>query len=385
MPAERELKSSGDKVVRKRALIVKFGQIGDVIMAVPAAAALYARGYEIEWICGKAVRSLLECYSWVRVIPVDDAAILRGRLLERAKAIVALWASTASTRYDISATLYYDRRFHLLTLPIRARRRVVLSRQSRAHALLAGRRHPDEYMRILLQYEDSCRDESSALVRPDQLPGFCWPDAKRSKRIAIVPGGTKNVVGEQVLRRWPIENYERLAGRLLERGWEVVLIGGSDDAWIRPHLQHLPVTDLIGRYSLPEVLCALDDCDAVVSHDTGPLHLAGLSKAALIGLFGPTDPAVFQPRRPFSTAILGGHGFACRPCYDGRNFAPCRFNGCMHQVSPELVLRELDRLLNDRDHGKTGEWRIVVPEGNEVPLHTISIADSSRTISSREE
>jgi heptosyltransferase-2 len=122
------------------------------------------------------------------------------------------------------------------------------------------------------------------------------------------------------------------------------------------------------------VISACDDCDAVVSHDTGPLHLAGLSRAPLIGIFGPTDPATFLPRRPFSVAIWGGHGFACRPCYDGRNFAPCQFNGCMHQVSPELVLRELDRLLNDRDQGMPSPWRIVVPEENASPVRSISPA-----------
>jgi len=43
--------------------------------------------------------------------------------------------------------------------------------------------------------------------------------------------------------------------------------------------------------------------------------------------------------------IWGGKGFACRPCYDGRNFAPCQFGG-MHQVTTELVLRELDKLFS---------------------------------------
>ena len=361
-------------MARKRALIVKFGQIGDVIMAIPAAYALHARGFDIDWACGEAARPLLECYSWIRVIPVDDAAILRGGMAERAKAIFRFWASAGLKRYDIGATLYYDRRFHALTFPIRTRRRVVLSRKSRSTTLLAGRRHPDEYVRILLEREDAVREESCLLVRPDSLPGFRWPNAKARKRIAIVPGGTKNVLGEQVLRRWPVENYERLAETLLNRGWEVALIGGPDDAWVPSHFQHLPVTDLIGKLSLPEVVSALDGCDAVVSHDTGPLHLAGLSEAPVIGIFGPTDPATFQPRRDFSVAIWGGHGFACRPCYDGRNFAPCQFNGCMHQVSPELVMREIDRLLNDHDQGEISRWRIVFPDDGGASTYSISKA-----------
>jgi heptosyltransferase-2 len=232
-------------------------------------------------------------------------------------------------------------------------------------------------MRILLQREDTVREESSELVRPDRLPAFRLPPAQGSRRIAIVPGGTKNVLGEQILRRWPIENYVRLATVLLDRGWEIVMVGGRDDDWVRPHFQHLPVNDMIGQLSLPEVLCAFDDCDAVISHDTGPLHLAGLSTCCLIGLFGPTDPATFQPRRAFSLAIWGGHGFACRPCYDGRNFAPCGFNGCMHQISPELVLRELDRLLDLRDRGGICDTTTVYPERDVSNLHRIMPASKS--------
>jgi heptosyltransferase-2 len=363
-----------DSGLRKRALIVKLGQIGDVIMAIPAVSALHAQGFEIDWLCGRAVRPLLECYSWIRVIPVDDVALLCGRPLDRLLAIARLWASVLATKYDLCATLYYDRRFHLLTLPIRSHQRVVLSRKSRATTLLPGRRHTDEYVRVLLQTEDSVREESCPLVRPDRLPAFSWPTETSSRRIAIVPGGTKNVLGEQMLRRWPIDNYVLLGHRMVDLGWEVVLLGGPDDAWVRPHFQHLAMTDLVGKLSLPEVVRACDGCHAVVCHDTGPLHLAGLSSASLIGIFGPTDPATFLPRRPFSVAIWGGQGFACRPCYDGQNFAPCQFNGCMHQVTPELVLRELDFLLRDRDRGVTRPWGVVFPEEGLPPLHSISPA-----------
>jgi len=112
---------------------------------------------------------------------------------------------------------------------------------------------------------------------------------------------------------------------------------------------------------LPEVVSVCDASDAVVSHDTGPLHLAGLSESCLVGIFGPTDPSTFMPRRPSAVGIWGGQGFACRPCYDGRDFAPCKFNGCMHQVTPELVLRELDRLLSAKSHGVLDPGRIVFP------------------------
>lgn len=346
---------------QKKALIVKFGQIGDVIMAIPAARLLYEQGYEIHWASGLAARPLLAGYSWIRVIAVNDRAILRGKLFERVKGMAGFWSQVLFKTYDLCATLYYDKRFHLLTLPVRARRKVALSRRSRGETLVAGRHHTDEYVRVLLERRDECREQSAAPVRPDRLPPSPLPIQRASPRIAIVPGGTSNVLGEQVLRRWPAANYVAVAEQLLARGWELVLLGGPEDAWVRSHFEHLPVTDLLGTLTLGEVISACDSCDAVVTHDTGPLHMAGLSRACVIGIFGPTDPNTRVPRRSDSLGIWGGQGFACRPCYDGRDFAPCPFNGCMHQVAPELVIRELDRLLSARSRGVVTPWRVVSP------------------------
>ncbi|HMF54617.1 MAG TPA: glycosyltransferase family 9 protein [Edaphobacter sp.] len=171
------------------------------------------------------------------------------------------------------------------------------------------------------------------------------------------------MLGEQILRRWPVDQYVILSRRLLNRGWEVMLLGGPEDAWVIPYFQDLSVKNSVGALTLPQVISACDACDAVVTHDTGPLHMAGLSTTCVVGIFGPTDPATRVPRRSSVVGVWGGQGFACRPCYDGRDFAPCTFNGCMHQVTPELVLRELDQLLEERDQGEPRPWRVAFPEG----------------------
>lgn len=356
---------------RKRALIVKFGAIGDVIMAVPGVYALHQQGFDIDWICGAAVKPLLQCYSWINLIPANDKAILAGGTWQRIKNIVGLWKKIGLKQYDLCGILYYDSRYKFLTLPVRAKRKLRLSQGSRDSVLLAGRHHTDEYARVLLQAEDGCRETSASPVRPDLLPESRLPVKSLRRRVALVPGAANHLIREQVsgrlpeqvLRRWPAENYASLAQNLIDRGWEVVLLGGREDRWVKPYFERLQVTDCIDTLSLPEVISACDACDAVVTHDTGPLHLAGLSTTCLVGIFGPTDPSTRVPRRPYAIGIWGGQGFACRPCYDGRDFAPCQFNGCMHQVTPELVLRELDHLLEERDQGKMSPWRIVCPEG----------------------
>lgn len=327
------------------ALIVKLGAIGDIVMALPAVSELHKSGMRIDWVCGRAVQPLLECYSWITLIPVDDRAMLQGALGKKLAGTAGLWRILAGTRYDMCATLYYDKRYELLTLPVRADRRITLSRSSRKDMLIPGRSHAQEYARILLDKQDTCNAHRLLPVPPDRLPATRQLPETRKTRIALVPGGASNMLRQQTLRRWPVEHYVSLAKTWHARGWEVVLLGGPDDAWVRPYFQGEEVIDCIGSLSLPEVIAVCNTCVAVVSHDTGPLHLAGLSRAAIVGLFGPTDPACFLPQRERAVALWGGESLACRPCYDGRDFARCDSNICMQQISKQSVLDTVDRLI----------------------------------------
>ena len=158
-------------------------------------------------------------------------------------------------------------------------------------------------------------------------------------RVVLVPAGARNLLRDDALRRWPIEHYVALAEQLLETGCEVVLAGGPDDRWASAYFGTLATrarfpgfTDAIGTLSLTETLGLLDTAMVTVTHDTGPLHLAGITATDIVTIFGPTDPHGRLPQRAGCVAIWGGEGFACRPCYDGRDYAPCPHNGCMEQV-----------------------------------------------------
>jgi heptosyltransferase-2 len=349
----------------RRALIVKFGAIGDVLMVIPAAHALHLQGYAIDWVCGQVVAPVLACYPWINTIVADDRALLKGGLMERIRAIASLWRQIRSHSYELCATLYYDRRYQLLTLPVRAKRKIVLSRTERATRLTTARHHSDEYARILLGLEDDCRPLSIKPCPPERLPVSPLAARRSTVRIGLIPGGASNMLRQQTLRRWPVTEYKTLAQKLIARGYEVVLLGGPDDAWVRPTFEGLEVVDAIGKLTLPEVIASFNTCDVVISHDTGPLHLAGLSTAGLVGLFGPTDPGNFLPRRDGVRGIWGGEGFACRPCYDGKDFPLCSNNGCMQQIKVDLVLFHIDALLRERESSLVRPVMVVLPSGVE--------------------
>jgi heptosyltransferase-2 len=346
-----------------RLLLLKFGAIGDCVMAIPAAYAMHQAGYQVDWVCGRAVAPVLRLYPWIKVLEIDDRALLRGGSVERMRGMIALWKLVGKHRYDVCATLYYDSRYRLLTLPVGAGRKFLLSKTDRATMLLPGRHHTDEYARILLGRNDDETPVQLAPVPPPSLPETPLPRTSRKSRVVLVPGGARNMMRDDALRRWPVESYVAVAAELLARGVEVVLSGGPDDAWTVPAFAGLGFIDLVGKLSLVETLGLFDSADVTVTHDTGPLHLAGLTRTGIVSVFGPTDPHGRLPHRTGSLAIWGGEGFACRPCYDSHDYAPCSHNGCVRQVSPAMVLEQVDALLGS---GGGLAPRVVLPSSTKT-------------------
>ena len=344
-----------------RLLLVKLGAIGDVIMAIPAAASMHAQGWEIDWVCGEVVAPILRLYPWINVLPVDERRLLRGGQTGRIRLMLALWGQLRDRSHDTIATLYYDRRYRLLTWPVRAARKVWLSETERSARLLPGRHHTDEFARILSGRRDDQTPQQLAPVLPPGLAGLPRPPASGRSRVVLVPGGARNMLRDDALRRWPLENYVEMARLLIEAGYEVVLAGGPEDDWVLAAFAGLPVQSFVGKFSLVDTLGLLDSAEVTVTHDTGPLHLAGITRTSIAAIFGPTDPYGRLPQRANCVAFWGGEGFACRPCYDGRDYAPCTNNGCVQQVTPAMVAAEVQALLTARGEGRSDPPRVILP------------------------
>jgi heptosyltransferase-2 len=283
---------------------------------------------------------------------VDERELFHGGSAARTSALLKLWRRLLLRHYDLCAVMQYDRRYALLSRVVRAGRRLQLDHADRRSKLIDGRWHANEYARILGLTPDEYHEENVRLLRPDedQIP-VSKLETKDMRRIALAPAGAKNVLREGALRRWPIENYVALSRELLARGYEIVLTGSSDDAWARAPFAELlsapGMRDGIGKTQLPELLALFDACDAVITHDTGAMHIAGISRADVIAIFGPTAMSNFLPRRERVVGLWGGERLPCRPCYDGRDFAPCKNNVCVQEVSVTQVLAALDALMRN--------------------------------------
>jgi len=66
------------------------------------------------------------------------------------------------------------------------------------------------------------------------------------------------------------------------------------------------IINLVGQTSLQEMAAILQEAALVVGNDSGPLHLAAALSVPVVGLYGPTDPAVVGPYGQMDGVIEAG-------------------------------------------------------------------------------
>lgn len=330
----------------KRILIVKLGAIGDVVVATTLLPAIKTDNpdNEITWVCGKTVAPLLKLFSDIdRLLVVDDQALLSGSPVAQLLQIAKAWKQLLFEEFDYVITPYRDARYKLLTLPVKKKVFRSFMYPGERDSITAGRYFATEYVRLFTDIEDY-RTEFPVYPTPiiplspeieKLLP------AKTNKRIVLFPGGAKNILNDDDVRRCPVEKYREVAEKLLAAGYSVILPGAKSDAWAGDAFNGLPVTNLIGKTSIPDLLCILKGSDALVCHDTGILHMAKLTGTPTVGLFGPRDPRELMNPSQNGIALWGGECLPCAPCYNGKIFAACKNNICMRSISPDLILQSL--------------------------------------------
>ncbi len=321
-------------------LIVKLGAVGDVAMASALPGAIRRRHPDahITWLCGSRVAELVRLFDGVNeVLVTDELRLMRGGTIERAAALLDVWRQLAGRRFDVTLLGHADRRYRALLLTARSSsvRSMELGPSSRMLPI-PGRYHADEYVRLL--------DDAGA--RGPIIGHYPLADVRASLPqlrtaapvgVVLVPGGARNVLRESALRRWPLERYREVAEKVGQAGHEITLVGDASDVWVRSAFTDLGVRDELGTHGLAGTLALLAAAELVISHDTGPMHLARLVRAPLLALFGPTLPSQFIADDGSAEVIWGGASLACRPCYDGREFAQCSDNLCMQDISAAVV------------------------------------------------
>jgi heptosyltransferase-2 len=141
-------------------------------------------------------------------------------------------------------------------------------------------------------------------------------------------------------KRWPAEYYTEIARARLAQGWEVWLFGSDNEAPITAAIQAATqgrCLDLGGRTALAEAIDLMALTAAVVSNDSGLMHVAAALQRPLVALYGSSDPRHTPPMNHQARILY--RGLSCSPCFARE--CPLGHLNCLREISPQTVLAAL--------------------------------------------
>jgi heptosyltransferase-2 len=177
--------------------------------------------------------------------------------------------------------------------------------------------------------EEVCRRLGLALDRP---------------LVAFAPGAEFGIA-----KRWPPAHYGQLAARVAQTlpGAQIALLGSPNDRETCDQVQlHAgeaagSVRNLAGQTSLDDAIALLARTLAVVSNDSGLLHIASALNRPVVALYGSTDPNYAPPLSEIARTI--SLRLECSPCRQRE--CPLGHHDCMTKMSVDRVWSELAPIL----------------------------------------
>jgi len=151
-------------------------------------------------------------------------------------------------------------------------------------------------------------------------------------------------------KRWPSQNYAKLADLLVkEINAKIILVGSKDDIPISEEIKsqmNESVTDATGDFTLLDTAAIIKQSDAVLTNDSGLMHIAVSQKKPVLAFFGSTTEELgFYPYSD-KFKVLEVSDLSCRPCtHIGRDKCPKKHFKCMIDITPELALKATINLL----------------------------------------
>lgn len=138
---------------------------------------------------------------------------------------------------------------------------------------------------------------------------------------------------------------------LLVNDFNVVLFGGKNDKDICKEIAGLlpKIINLCNDDDILQTVTDMKMCRAVVCNDSGMMHTACAAGVPVLPIFGSTVKEFgFTPYKT-KNLILENNSLSCRPCsHIGRSKCPKEHFKCMLDLTPQLVFRNINFLLNSQ-------------------------------------
>jgi len=336
-----------------KALIIKFGSLGDVILSTAAIRAVrenLSRNYKITCLVGEESKEpLLRCPYIDELMVVD----LKGRD-KGLKGTMGLGGILRKKGFDMVIDLQNNRKSHLLSFLSGSLRRY--GYDNKKYGFLLNQR---------IKFDKSPIDPVTHQFRVLKMLGIdlkdnhleLWPSEEDMRYIDELLGSQwlsekQRLVGINLsassrwkTKAWPLAHIVKLC-ELLPRGDIRVVVTGTEAdlaaaSELMNTLKNSKPINLCGKTTVNQLACLIKKCSVYISADSSPIHISAAMDTPFVALFGPTD---FRRHLPaVKKCVVIKKELPCSPCYKPK----CRDSKCMREITPEEVLEAVDKLLGN--------------------------------------
>jgi heptosyltransferase I len=188
------------------------------------------------------------------------------------------------------------------------------------------------------------------------------PESALAYAQQVIPDNQPTLIispcSSHVLRNWRAKYYAQVGDHAATNlGMRVLICGGPSDieremsATIVKHMQQ-PVTNLVGRDTLLQLLATLQRATVLLTPDSGPAHMATAVGTPVIGLYATANPARSGPYLSRQWCVNKYEAAAQKFLHRAANQIPwttkIEYAGAMDLITPDAVIQKLQNLMASR-------------------------------------
>src|SRR5262249_460280 len=274
-------------------LVIDFGQLGDVVLSLPALRAIRERFADsrITVAVGKPGAEVIELSGYAnKTLVVDRVALRDGPKLISLGRIFRIIKEVRAHEFDFVIDLHSLSETNLLGFLSGAPRRLYSRRPGRSLDFLSNfsprppievdhrRRHlVDRYLDVIRPLGIKDAERRPRLITPNRDNAAVERLFKKEKAdtgtplIGLFPGAG------HPSRRWPLERFAELADYLVRNdAVRPIVFAGPEERGLLDQFSRLfpAATILLDRLTIPQLAAAQARLAVFVSNDTGPMHIA---------------------------------------------------------------------------------------------------------------
>jgi lipopolysaccharide heptosyltransferase I len=334
-------------------LIVRLGALGDIVHAIPVAAAL-RRSFpdaRIDWLVAAKHREMLD------LVPVIDR-----RLAFHDSSFVGAIRELRSAHYDVTFDLQGLIKSAALARSSGAprvvgfsanyvRERLARAFYTEAHDPGRGGTFDPRETRHVVEINLGLLQTIGLTVTRPEFP-IERVDSPAARQVAAQTGGRYALLNPGAAwpnKRWPPDRFAALARVVRERhGLASAVLWGPAE---QPLAEEIVAASagaavLSPKTTIADLVALARDSALMVSGDTGPTHVASALGVPIVGIYGPTRPSRNGPWSPHDVTVSRADVCQCH------HLRQCRLKTmCLEDIQVAEVLAAVEKRLGTPQRG----------------------------------